>query len=326
MATCNGVTASSNGKYLGAEDCVTQSLEHIALNALKQKAKQEKKGVGESILPNMAFSLPLSHTALPELHTSVGTLREASPVKFNQLGVMDSHSDATKTAKKIDTNSTDLRLDNVVLKRKTKTDLDSSASRTGVATGEKVAVIGGLQGAATVITSQERRDTTLHAAILSLDTDTNVMPPADASSKSTRSRAEREYLSSAALLTNESQQRTFTGENMPRGSENAFSGSARQSLQTEVMLKNTGTVVLNESSSESQLLYAFSDWGDGHQVNVQLGGHAKTPHVLHVSDPLVHQRLADYEGQGQAEPEWVFYEEEERPRQERKPQADEESV
>ena len=113
---------------------------------------------------------------------------------------------------------------------------------------------------------------------------------------------------------------------MPRGSENAFSGSARQSLQTEVMLKNTGTVALNESSSESQLLYAFSDWGDGHQVNVQLGGHAKTPHVLHVSDPLVHQRLADYEGQGQAEPEWVFYEEEERPRQERKPQADEESV
>ncbi|MGL9735335.1 MAG: hypothetical protein ACR5LF_05670 [Symbiopectobacterium sp.] len=54
------------------------------------------------------------------------------------------------------------------------------------------------------------------------------------------------------------------------------------------------------------MLYRFSDWGDDHQVNVLIGAHAKEPHVLQVSDPFVHQRLADYEWQWQGDPKWVF--------------------
>ncbi|MBG6245647.1 hypothetical protein CS369_14225 [Candidatus Symbiopectobacterium sp. 'North America'] len=122
------------------------------------------------------------------------------------------------------------------------------------------------------------------------------------------------------------QHRTFSDETAARGADNAFAGAGRQPLPSEAILRNIGNAALNETASENQLLYRFSDWGDGHQVNVLIGAHAKAPHVLQVSDPLVHQRLADYEGQGQGDPEWVFSEEDEQPKKEHNTFADEENA
>lgn len=80
------------------------------------------------------------------------------------------------------------------------------------------------------------------------------------------------------------------------------------------MLKNTASdEAVNKSPANSRLTYTFSDWGKGHQVNVQMAAHSGTPVVLSPSDSLVQQRLADHsEHHHQGNPEWVFQDDEEK--------------
>lgn len=83
----------------------------------------------------------------------------------------------------------------------------------------------------------------------------------------------------------------------------------------------------NEGAGNSRLTYTFSDWGKGHQVNIQINNNQGTPIVLNPSDTLVHQRLSDHGGQHHGQPEWVFQEEHEQSHHARKqPQPDEEQA
>ena len=85
----------------------------------------------------------------------------------------------------------------------------------------------------------------------------------------------------------------------------------------------------NKTQASGRLTYTFSDWGRGHQVNVQMAAHNGTPVVLHPSDSLVQQRLADHsEHHHQGNPEWVFQDEQEKqhPGQHRQSDADEEQA
>ncbi|MGK2946029.1 MAG: hypothetical protein ACSLEL_00165 [Candidatus Malihini olakiniferum] len=75
--------------------------------------------------------------------------------------------------------------------------------RIGVAISEKIDVIRGFEETDTIIIFQERRDTTLHAAILSQATDIDVISTKYYSLKRTSCREETEYLPSSALLKNE---------------------------------------------------------------------------------------------------------------------------
>lgn len=109
--------------------------------------------------------------------------------------------------------------------------------------------------------------------------------------------------------------------------ETAPADAARPSPSAEAMTTRMMSAAAAEPPSGSKLVYRFAEWGDGHQVNVQLGGQAKAPHVLQVSDTLVHQRLAEYgdQNQGQGDPEWVFSDEQEQPKKERHQQTGEET-
>lgn len=84
---------------------------------------------------------------------------------------------------------------------------------------------------------------------------------------------------------------------------------------------------VNEGSGNSKLTYTFSDWGKGHQVNVQINSNQGLPIVLHPSDTLVHQRLSDQGGQHHGQPEWIFDDEHEQSqRTPKQPQPDEEQT
>ncbi|WP_380178187.1 hypothetical protein [Kalamiella sp. sgz302252] len=77
-------------------------------------------------------------------------------------------------------------------------------------------------------------------------------------------------------------------------------------------------------TNENKLTYAFSDWGKGLQVEVQLSDN-KLPHRLTPSDGLVQQRLADYEGGNrQKQPEWVFSGQEDESDNKRRPMMQDE--
>lgn len=320
MATLNGIKAIFPGSNSGMEENATQSLEHIVLNAIKQKAKQ-KKGHEESALPPVALSHASLPTTLPELHASLGKWRESGRGRVNLSQPSEMR---TEMSKAINISATEVLLDKGVATSKTAVHHDVSVFSANV--GEKVAVSAGLHGQSAAVALQERRDTPLSHAIVNQVTDTAVLPSTNAPSEAAVPRAEKEHSPSAIALPSDVQHRTFTGDSAARGADNAFAGANRQPLPSEAILRNIGNAASNETASESQLLYRFSDWGDGHQVNVLVGGHAKAPHVLHVSDPLVHQRLADYEGQGQSDPEWVFSEEDEQPKKEHNTFADEENA
>lgn len=276
MATLNGVKAIYSGSHSGMEDNVTQSLEHIVLNAIKQKAKQVKKGQEESTFPSAALSHAALSATLPELHASLGKWRESGGGKLNRSAQSETHTEVRET---VNISATEAPFGKRIPPSKTTVHHDLSVFSANV--GEMIAVAGGLQGQSAAAALLERHDI---------------------------------------------QHRAFTGDTLAASADNRFAGAGRQSLPAEAILRNIGNAVSNEAASESQLLYRFSDWGDGHQVNVLLGGHTKAPHVLHVSDPLVHQRLADYQGQGQSEPEWVFSEDDEQPNKAHNTFADEENA
>ncbi|MCW2477122.1 MULTISPECIES: hypothetical protein [unclassified Symbiopectobacterium] len=323
MATLTGVKAIFSGSNPGMEENATQSLEHIVLNAIKQKAKQGKKGHEESALPPVALSHASLCATLPELHASLGKWSETGRRKVNLPMQPETR---TAVSRATNSNVTEAQLAKGIPTSKTAVHHDLSAFSAGA--GEKMALVGGLQGQSGAMALQERRDMPLSHAIVSQVqvADATVLPSTGAPSDAPGPRPEREHSPSGIPLTSDAQHRAFTGDTAARGADNAFAGTGRQTLPSEAMLRNLGNAALNETTSESQLLYRFSDWGDGHQVNVLLGGHAKAPHVLHVSDPLVHQRLADYEGQGQGDPEWVFSEEDEQPKKEQNTFADEENA
>lgn len=104
------------------------------------------------------------------------------------------------------------------------------------------------------------------------------------------------------------------------------------SLQKEAALHQPKTGVLGadsagaaQASGDSKLTYAFSAWGKGHQVNIQLSTHSAAPMVLQPSDGLVHQRLADHAGQErQGHPAWVFSDEQGQSKNPHQPPRDEE--
>ncbi|WP_440864936.1 SpaN/EivJ family type III secretion system needle length determinant [Symbiopectobacterium purcellii] len=318
MATLNGVKAIFSGSNPGREENATQSLEHIVLNAIKQKAKQVKKGHEETAFPPVALSHASLSATRPELHASLGKWRESGRGKINLPVQSETRAEVSKT---VNTRATEAPLDKGVPMRKTTLHHDLSALSASV--GEKTAVASGVHGLSAAVALQERRDTPLSHAIASQVTDTAVFPSTSIPSEAPGHRTEREHTPSGIPLTSDAQHRMFTGDTAARSADNAFAGAGRQPLPSEAILRNIGNTALNEAASEGQLLYRFSDWGDGHQVNVLLGGHAKAPHVLQVSDPLVHQRLADYEGQGQSDPEWVFSEDDEQPKKEHSTFADE---
>ncbi|MCW2481271.1 hypothetical protein [Candidatus Symbiopectobacterium sp. NZEC135] len=321
MATLHGVKAIFSGSGPDMQENATQSLEHIVLNAIKQKAKQIKKGPEEGALPPGALSHASLYATLPELHASLGKWTESVRGKVNLSTQSETRTEVGKT---VNLNATEVAFGKGAPTNKTAVHHDLSVFSSSV--GEKVAAVGGLQGQSADIALQERRDAPLSQAIVSQVADTTILPSTSTSSEALSPKAERELTSSALPLLSDVQHRAFTGDSAARGAENAFAGANRQPLPSEAILRNIGNAASNEAASESQLLYRFSDWGDGHKVNVLVGGHAKAPHVLHVSDPLVHQRLADYEGQGQSDPEWVFSEEDDQPKKEHNTFADEENA
>lgn len=66
------------------------------------------------------------------------------------------------------------------------------------------------------------------------------------------------------------------------------------------------------SANVSNLTYNFSEWGNGHRVNVQLTAQHGMPLVLNPSDNLVQERLADQGRQDErGQPLWVFQDEQE---------------
>lgn len=290
MATLNGVKAIFSGSGPDMQENATQSLEHIVLNAIKQKAKQVKKGHEESALPPVALSHASLYATLPELHASLGKWKESVRGKANLSTPSETCNEVSKT---VNISTTEIAFGKGVPTSKTAVNHDLSVF--SASAGEKVA-------------------------------DTAILPSTSTLSEGTGHRTEREHTLSGIPLTSDAQHRMFTGDTAARSADNAFAGANRQPLPSEAILRNIGNAASNGAGSESQLLYRFSDWGDGHKVNVLIGGHAKAPHVLHVSDPLVHQRLADYEGQGQRDPEWVFSEEEEQPKKEHNTFADEENA
>ncbi|MGL9735333.1 MAG: hypothetical protein ACR5LF_05660 [Symbiopectobacterium sp.] len=81
MATLNGVKAIFSGRNPGMSENATQSLEHIVLNAIKQKAKQVKKGHEEGVLPPVELFHASLTAALPELHAGLGKWRKADEEK-----------------------------------------------------------------------------------------------------------------------------------------------------------------------------------------------------------------------------------------------------
>lgn len=321
MATLNGVKAIFSGKSPSLQENATQSLEQIVLNAIKQKSKQVKKGHEESALPPVALSHASLSATLPELHASLGKWRESGRGKINLSMLAEARTEVSKTLK---SSATEMQFDKSVPTSKTAVHHDLSVFSASV--GEKVAVASGLQGQPAAIALQAHRDAPLSKATVSQIGDMAVLPSTSTPSEALGPKAERDLTLSALPLSSDVQHRTFNGDSATRSADNAFAGANKQPLPSEAILRNIGNAASNEASSESQLLYRFSDWGDGHKVNVLVGGHAKAPHVVHVSDPLVHQRLADYEGQGQSDPEWVFSEEDEQPKKEHNPFADEENA
>lgn len=321
MATLNGVKAIVTGSNPSKGENATQSLEHIVLNAIKQKVKQVKKGHEEGALPPVALSHASLSVTLPELYASLGKGRESGRGKVTLSSQPETRTELGKT---VNISATEVTFGKGVPRSKTAQHRDLSVFSASV--GEKVAIVGGLHGQSAAIALQERRDTPLSHAIVSQVADTAVLPSTSMPSEIPGPKAESEHSPSAIPLPGDVQHRSFSGETPARGADNAFAGASRQPLPSEAILRNIGNAALNETASESQLLYRFSDWGDGHQVNVLVGGHAKAPHVLQVSDPLVHQRLADYEGQGQSDPEWVFSEEDEQSKQQHNTFADEENA
>ncbi|MGG2140568.1 hypothetical protein [Symbiopectobacterium sp. RP] len=321
MATLNGVKAIFSGSNPSMGENATQSLEHIVLNAIKQKVKQVKKGHEEGGLPPVALSHASLSVALPELHASLGKWRESGRGKVTLSTQSETRTEVGKT---VNISATEVAFGKGVPRSKTSQHLDLSIFSSSVCRGG--AIVGGLHGQSAAIALQERRDTPLSHAIVSQVADTAVLPSASIPSEMPGPKAESENSPSVIPLPSDAQHRSFSGETPARGADNAFAGGGRQPLPSEAILRNIGNAALNETASENQLLYRFSDWGDGHQVNVLISAHAKAPHVLQVSDPLVHQRLADYEGQGQGDPEWVFSEEDEQPKKEHNTFADEENV
>lgn len=278
-----------------------------------------KKGHEEGALPPVVLSHASLSVTLPELHASLGKGRESGRGKVNLSLPSETRTEMSKT---INISATEVLLDKGVATSKTAAHHDLSVFSASV--GEKVAIVGGLHGQSAAIALQERRDTPLSHAIVSQVADTAVLLSTSMPSEMPGPKAESEHSPSAIPLPSDVQHRSFSGETPARGADNAFAGASRQPLPSEAILRNIGNAALNETAAESQLLYRFSDWGDDHQVNVLVGGHAKAPHVLQVSDPLVHQRLADYEGQ--SDPEWVFSEEDEQPKKEHNTFADEENA
>lgn len=88
--------------------------------------------------------------------------------------------------------------------------------------------------------------------------------------------------------------------------------------QTDIHQKSLNPNVAESQTKEKGMLtYTFSEWGKKHQVNIQLPVMQSSPVVLQPSDALVHQRLTDYSSgqqQQQGQPEWVFQDEDEQPR------------
>lgn len=84
-------------------------------------------------------------------------------------------------------------------------------------------------------------------------------------------------------------------------------------IPTSMLANAASDEAVNKLPTNSRLTYTFSDWGKGHQVNVQMAAHNGTPLTLSPSDSLVQQRLADHsEHHHQGNPEWVFQDEQEK--------------
>ncbi|MFT8209943.1 MAG: hypothetical protein ACMZI0_03735 [Symbiopectobacterium sp.] len=203
MATLNGVKAIFSGRNPSMEENVTQSLEHIVLNTIKQKVKQVKKGHDESVLPNIASSHSSLSATLPELHACLGKWRDAGRGKVNQSTQSETRTEVSKT---ININGTEPQFGKVVPTYKTITNHDLSIFPDSA--GEKATVAGGLHGQAAVIALQERRDTPLSHVILSQVADTDVLPSTNVPLETLSPRAEREHSSSAFPLTSDAQHRT----------------------------------------------------------------------------------------------------------------------
>lgn len=86
----------------------------------------------------------------------------------------------------------------------------------------------------------------------------------------------------------------------------------------KMVLSNSDGVVADRTSvkesanASSNLTYNFSEWGNGHRVNVQIAAQHGMPLVLNPSDNLVQERLADQGSQDdRGQPLWIFPDEQE---------------
>ncbi|WP_279051167.1 type III secretion system needle length determinant, SpaN/EivJ family [Cedecea davisae] len=115
--------------------------------------------------------------------------------------------------------------------------------------------------------------------------------------------------------------------NVEHAAKDLKSGNTR--MPANMLANAASDSAVNKSPANGRLTYTFSDWGKGHQVNVQMSAHNGTAVVLNPSDSLVQQRLADHsEHNHQGQPEWVFHDEQEQQQsqQQQQPNPDEEQA
>lgn len=343
MAAINGVTAGAASGKGRAEDGLTQSLEQVIKKKLKDTARQLKKKAEENPAGNIAllqqprpelFSKPttLIGSALKTLGINQQSQRNAEKAagEGGRLSAFSANThDGSRSSSGISAAKTDdISVQNLAQHSATRevTLLSPTDSIRSLAERQSTPLLPSdvlsrrelqeLRSAA--IRGRNENPSANAATAAQLETTLEGMPPEEGN------RHDRERTGFIGAVGD--QFRMTNGEKALRSAETTNTDPSRQAQRPDQAIARLLNSAPAETTEGSKLTYRFTDWGEGRQVNIQLGGHNKTPHVLQPSDTLVHQRLTDSEGQPQGEKEWVFSDDQEQQKHARQyQQADEDN-
>jgi len=325
MATVNSVKTTDSSLQKNAGEVVSKSLDDIVKRKLKDRASKK------DVLP------VLQHVDLPTQRE----LREASlPLqggKLTEIRVNQTHNLALSRILRLPESADTIQKNNdiaVTETGKNKTSTAPGHDRFMINPGQKKLPDSAADRSDTLKiangTSPNPAQLHLASSLKKVDADENrVMQEAHDSKKFPVREIPLHQLSAntsapSQQVNNPEQATVFKPMNMAKNE-----ASWGRLVETSRVADNSSEV--KEGAGNSKLTYTFSDWGKGHQVNVQISSNQGTPNILHPSDPLVHQRLSDHSGQhhGQnhRQPEWVFHDEHEQSqRAHKQPQPDEEQT
>lgn len=344
METVKSANTTVVDKRPGAEENVTQSLEQLVKKRLKETAKSIKRKLDDTTLVHGgAVPFPMHTQQTSELQAKAGRWFVQEQTKRMALAMPGSESEMSRPA----TSTVSLSDDGgrqLLISSHTKSTgenartLSHSTTLSGIYT-DKAALMAQRDVPtdndvqAPTQPMSETSDDALHVMTRHTQQkhdgqNTSINSSVTTSQSVRQPEAGIVGESDEAAFMSVSAEQPRNTASVLRATENtAQPATSRHTPPADVMAARVMNAAPAETTSDSKMVYRFSDWGDGHQVSVQLGGQAKAvPHMLQASDPLVHQRLADYEGQGQGEPEWVFSDEQEQPKKSRQQHTDEETA